>query len=66
LEAPPLPLSRLANSSIPYTADCERMGEYRRPVADFAPRGRATLAYRKLWQELSDAMQKPKARKKSA
>ncbi|MDX1587367.1 MAG: ParA family protein [Oleiphilaceae bacterium] len=65
-DTPPLILSRLAKAVIPYTSDCERMGEFRRPVAEFAPRGRATLAFRQLWRELSDALNKPGSSRKKA
>jgi chromosome partitioning protein len=41
---------------IPSSSDVERMGIHRAPVATFAPRGRATAAYRALWREVSDRL----------
>ncbi len=40
------------HSTIPYTADIEKMGLYREPVAAFAPRSVAAQAYHHLWKEL--------------
>jgi chromosome partitioning protein len=37
---------------IPAASDVERMASRRRPLASFAPRGRAGRAYRALWDEL--------------
>ncbi len=37
---------------IPAASDVERMGVHRSPVAEFAPRGRAALAYEALWAEV--------------
>lgn len=39
-------------STIPAATDVERMGSQRRALAQFAPRGRAALAYAALWTEL--------------
>ena len=39
-------------STIPAASDVERMGAQRRALAQFAPRGRAALAYGALWSEL--------------
>lgn len=37
---------------IPYAADVEKMGIHRAPVTAFAPNGKASAAYRALWQEV--------------
>lgn len=38
---------------VPYASEVERMASERRPLAELAPRGRATLAYAELWRELA-------------
>jgi chromosome partitioning protein len=42
----------LLRSIVPLSAHVERMGEHRAPVADYAPRSGAALAYRDLWREV--------------
>ncbi len=39
---------------IPFLADIEKMGIYRKPVTAASPRGIATAAYKSLWQEISE------------
>jgi cellulose biosynthesis protein BcsQ len=39
-------------STIPAASDVERMAAQRRPLAQFAARGRAARAYGALWEEL--------------
>jgi cellulose biosynthesis protein BcsQ len=39
-------------TAIPYASDVERMAVNRRSIADFAPHGRAGVAYAALWDEL--------------
>lgn len=39
---------------IPYSADIERMGLYRQPVAAALPRSNAALAYERLWNEIKN------------
>jgi chromosome partitioning protein len=39
-------------TAIPAASDVERMGSRREPLALFAPRGRAALAYEALWAEI--------------
>ncbi len=39
-------------SHIPYASDVERMGIYRKPLLDFAPKGCAAQAYEQLWSEV--------------
>ena len=41
---------------IPYSSLVERMGETRRPVADYAPRSNPAEAFRALWTEVAGAM----------
>jgi chromosome partitioning protein len=41
---------------IPAASDVERMGRYRAAIAEFAPRGRAGLAYEALWAEVQDRL----------
>ena len=40
------------DTAIPAASDVERMGVHRTVVDRFAPRGRAALAYRALWDEV--------------
>jgi chromosome partitioning protein len=42
----------LLETVIPAASDVERMGLHRSAVAEFAPRGRAALAYEALWAEV--------------
>jgi chromosome partitioning protein len=42
----------LLRTIVPLSAHVERMGEHRAPVADYAPRSGAALAYRDLWREV--------------
>ena len=42
----------LLETMIPMSADVERMGSNRRPIADFAPRSAAAKAYAALWEEI--------------
>ena len=44
------------DAEIPYNADVERMGVHREPIAAYAPRGRAALAYGVMWKELRAAL----------
>jgi chromosome partitioning protein len=46
----------LLTATIPAASDIERMGALRAPVAEFAPRGRAALAYRALWREVRERL----------
>ncbi|WP_097460683.1 ParA family protein [Mangrovitalea sediminis] len=52
LEKPPEDIKRRLAGYIPYASDIERMGEYRQPVALFAPRSPAALAYRLMWEQM--------------
>ena len=42
---------------IPATADVERMGVARAPIAEFAPRSRGAVAYAELWAELRERLE---------
>jgi chromosome partitioning protein len=42
----------LLETAIPSATDVERMGHHRMPIAQFAPRGRAGMAYEALWREV--------------
>lgn len=52
LESPPQAIGKPMQTWIPYASDVERMSLECQPLADLAPRSRATLAYRRLWSEL--------------
>jgi cellulose biosynthesis protein BcsQ len=41
----------LLKTHIPYASDVERMGVFRKPLADFATKGPAAKAYEELWEE---------------
>ncbi|ADW17823.1 cobyrinic acid ac-diamide synthase [Desulfobulbus propionicus DSM 2032] len=41
-------------STIPYSADIERMGVYRQPVAAALPGSTAALSYQRLWHEIRE------------
>jgi chromosome partitioning protein len=43
----------LLDAQIPASSDVERMGVHRSPLSTFAPRGRASAAYRDLWLEVT-------------
>ncbi len=46
-------------TSIPYSADIERMGVYRQPVTAAFPSSTAAKAYQRLWQEIREALIEP-------
>jgi chromosome partitioning protein len=52
LETPSRSLPAILGSSIPYSAEIERMGITRDPVGAYAPKGQAISAYRALWSEI--------------
>lgn len=47
----------LLKTVIPSSAEVERMGSHRAPLADFAPRSRAALAYADLWAEIRERLE---------
>jgi len=44
-------MPNLCKSTIPFMADIEKMGIYRKPLADFCPNSKATASYKALWKE---------------
>ena len=42
----------LLKSIIPYTADVEKMGWFRKPVVEFRKNSLAAQAYKELWKEI--------------
>ena len=56
LEQPPVALKNLLPAAVPYAAVVEKMGDYRAPLAAFAPQHPATQAYQALWRELRQRM----------
>ena len=47
---------RVLQSTIPYSTDVEKMGLEREPVISFAPTSKATISYKQLWAEVSQAL----------
>jgi cellulose biosynthesis protein BcsQ len=45
---------QILRTAIPTASDVERMAQHRRVLAEFAPHGRAGLAYAQLWEELRE------------
>jgi len=48
--------TRVLHTIIPYSADIERMGVYRQPIAAALPASAATAAYRSLWHEVQSLL----------
>ncbi|MCL2790962.1 MAG: AAA family ATPase [Desulfobulbus sp.] len=48
--------NRVLHTIIPYSADIERMGVYRQPVAAALPASSATVAYKSLWYEIQNLL----------
>jgi MinD-like ATPase involved in chromosome partitioning or flagellar assembly len=42
----------LCTSFIPFLADVEKMGIYRKPLADYNPNSKATASFKALWKEI--------------
>ncbi len=53
VEAKPTSLRRCYETWIPYSTEVEKMSLRREPLMAFAPRSPATVAYERLWAELS-------------
>ena len=51
-------IPNLCTSAIPFMADVEKMGIYRKPLADFIPNSKATASYKALWKEIKKKTQK--------
>ena len=47
---------RLLESTVPFSADIEKMGEFRAPVGEFARSRPAFIAYRSLWIEIRESL----------
>jgi len=45
-------MPNLCHSFIPFLADIERMGLYRKPLADFSPNSKASASFKALWKEI--------------
>jgi chromosome partitioning protein len=45
-------MPNLCMSSIPFLADVEKMGIYRKPLGDFSPNSKAAASFRALWKEI--------------
>ncbi len=52
LEQLPKHYDELLTTHIPYASDVERMGVFRQPLMEFAPKGTAGVAYEALWAEV--------------
>ena len=46
----------MLSTVVPFAADVERMGQARAPLDEFAPRGRAAVAFRELWTEIRERL----------
>ncbi len=46
----------LLATHIPYASDVERMGMHRKPLADYAAKGPAAIAYEELWREVREGV----------
>jgi len=49
---------RFLDAKIPYASVVERMGEHRSPLGVWAPRAKATTAYRRLFREVDERMRR--------
>jgi len=45
-------IPNLCTSVIPFLADVEKMGIYRKPVAEFSPNSKASASFKALWKEI--------------
>ena len=46
------------SNAIPYASDVEKMGNYRMPIGEYAPRSSAMKAYAALWEEIRNRLMK--------
>jgi len=53
-------IPNLCHSFIPFLADIEKMGIYRRPLVDFSPNSKASASYISLWKEVQEKTSKHK------
>lgn len=47
---------RVLRQSIPFLADVEKMGIFRKPVLEIAPKSPASLSYRIMWREIEEIL----------
>ena len=47
-------IPNLFTSAIPFMADIEKMGIYKKPLEDFSPNSKAAASYRALWKEIKN------------
>lgn len=47
-----LNMPNLCHSFIPFLADVEKMGIYRKPLIDFSPNSKASTSFKTLWKEI--------------
>ncbi|MFZ4723904.1 MAG: ParA family protein [Paludibacter sp.] len=45
-------MPNLCSTSIPFLADIEKMGIYRKPLAEFSPNSKGSTSYKTLWKEI--------------
>jgi len=45
-------IPNLCTSFIPFLADVEKMGIYRKPLGDFSPESKASTSFKALWKEI--------------
>jgi chromosome partitioning protein len=50
--------NRLLKTIIPYSSEVEKMGIYQEPVACFSPKSSAAKAYKELWLELQERIER--------
>jgi len=44
--------TNLCHSFIPFLAEVEKMGIYRKPLIDFSPNSKASTSFKALWKEI--------------
>jgi len=45
-------IPNICKSIIPFLADVEKMGIYRKPLGDFTPNSKAAHSFKALWNEI--------------
>jgi len=53
-------MPNLCHSAIPFLADIEKMGIYRKPLAEFNPKSKASASFKALWKEIEKKSSKHK------
>jgi cellulose biosynthesis protein BcsQ len=59
VDAPPDDMENLLQTTIPYDSNVERMGTYRAPLAEFAPKSRSARCYKALWEDIREQLDRP-------